>query len=255
MRFALRPISVRRFRRAAAHRALAVLLAVLQGGVGFCLGPRAARAADPPAAPPLNVDRGDFEQGLEVALVVSHELGLEEDEAALDRIYDIGSRIALAADDPSTVTSFYLVKMAEPNAFAVPGGFIFITRGLLDLGLSDDALAHLLGHEITHVRNRHASRMGTWAAISSILQTALVIGLAIGASGGGRTTTVDEYGIERVSAGGSAGAIEGAAVFSSVFRELFLRGFSRRLEAEADENGYRLATRAGYDPMGGVELL
>jgi predicted Zn-dependent protease len=242
---------------------LAVLLAILESGVGFGLGPRPAAAADPPAtdspaaAPPLRVDRGDFEQGLEVALIVSHELGIEEDEVALDRLYDIGSRIALAADDPSTVTTFYLVKMAEPNAFAVPGGFIFITRGLLDLGLSDDALAHLLGHEITHVRNRHSSRMGTWAAISSILQTALVIGLAMGAGtgSGGRTTTVDEYGIERASAGGSAAAIQGAAIFSSVFRELFLRGFSRRLEAEADENGYRLATRAGYDPKGGVELL
>ena len=127
-----------------AFDALAALLAILQAGVGFCLGPRAARAADPPAAPPLSLDRGDFEQGLEVALVVSHELGLEEEEAALDRIYDIGSRIALAADDPSTVTSFYVVKMAEPNAFAVPGGFIFYA--------SDDEFDELDGRIFTRAR-------------------------------------------------------------------------------------------------------
>jgi predicted Zn-dependent protease len=279
-----RLLSVRRFRQRSLHRALAVLLAVLQVGAGGVL-PRAAHALAAPAAPPASapdsapavhpespnpppaftvsadaepfrIDRGDFGQGLEVALAVAQEMGIEENEEELAHIYDIGSKIALAADDPSTVMTFYVVKMDEPNAFAVPGGFVFITRGLLDLDLSDDALAHLLGHEITHVRNRHANRMGTWAAISSILQTALVIGLAMGAGGSGaQTTSVDEYGVERVSLNGGAAAVEGAAVFGSVFRELFLRGFSRRLEAEADENGYLLATRAGYDPMGGVQLL
>lgn len=263
MPYARYPLSVRRFRRAPLHRALAVLVALLQGAFGLAVVPRAAGAAStpavgqpPPDLPPFKINRGDFGEGLDVALVVSQELGLEDDEVALARLYDIGSRISLAADDPSTVITFYVVKISEPNAFAVPGGFIFVTRGLLDLEIGDDALAHLLGHEITHVRNRHANRMGTWAAISSILQTALVIGLAIGAgSTGGQTTTVDQYGVERVTPGGSAAALQGAAIFSSVFRELFLRGFSRRLEAEADENGYLLATRAGYDPMGGVELL
>jgi predicted Zn-dependent protease len=127
----------------------------------------------------------------------------------------------------------------------------------LDTEIGDDALAHLLGHEITHVRNRHSSRMGTWSAVSSLLHTALLIGLAVGAgaAGGGQTHTVDEYGIERVSLDGSTAVFQGASVFGSVFRELFLRGFSRKLETEADDDGYRLATRAGYAPLGGVELL
>ncbi len=210
------------------------------------------------AAQPFRIDRDDFDLGLEVALAVTREIGLAEDDEVLTRVNDIGARIALAADDASTVHSFYVVPIDVPNAFAVPGGFIFITEGLLNVGLSDDAIAHLLGHEITHVRNRHSARMGTWSAITSLIQTAVMVGLAVGAShagGGTATRTVDEYGVERVRMSGSQAALEGTAVFSSVFRELFLRGFSRKLETEADEVGYRLATRAGFDPAGGVELL
>jgi predicted Zn-dependent protease len=258
--------------QSARRRVALVLLAVLHVGLGPAALPDLAHTSPVftassddddditesfEIAEPFDVDRGDFNQGLEVALAVAQEVGLEEDEATLSRIYDIGSRVALAADDASTVTTFYVVPMAEPNAFAVPGGFIFVTRGLLDTEIGDDALAHLLGHEITHVRNRHSSRMGTWSAVSSLLHTALLIGLAVGAgaAGGGQTHTVDEYGIERVSLDGSTAVFQGASVFGSVFRELFLRGFSRRLETEADEEGYRLATRAGYAPLGGVELL
>lgn len=218
----------------------------------------AGKPTTQPAPQPFRIDGDDFDLGLEVALAVTREVGLVEDDEMLARINDIGARIALAADDASTVLSFYIVSIDVPNAFAVPGGFIFITEGLLDIGLSDDAIAHLLGHEITHVRNRHSARMGTWSAITSLIQTAVMVGLAVGASragGGTATRSVDEYGVERVRMTGSQAALEGTAIFGSVFRELFLRGFSRKLEAEADEVGYRLATRAGYDPAGGVELL
>lgn len=238
------------------HRPLAVLLALHCGLLPAGRIGEDAVAASDGAVQPLRIDRDDFDLGLEVALAVAHEIGLVEDEAAIARLYNLGSRVAFAANDPSTITTFYIVSMKEPNAFAVPGGFIFITQGLLDLEISDDALAHLLGHEITHVRNRHHDRMGTWDAISSLVQTALLIGLTIGARGAGSATrTVDEYGNERVSLGGRSAIIEGGAVFGSVFRELFLRGFSRKLETEADEVGSRLATRAGFSSDGGVELL
>jgi len=253
-------------------RAFVLGLAVLEGlilpatgaladGVAGGAWPAGIFAEAPAAqtsAPPFRIDQDDFDLGLEVALAVTREIGLVEDDEELTRINDIGARIALAADDASTVLSFYVVPIDVPNAFAVPGGFVFITKGLMEIGLSDDALAHLLGHEVTHVRNRHSARMGTWSAITSLIQTAVMVGLAVGAShasGGTATRTVDEYGVERVRMTGSQAALEGTAVFSSVFRELFLRGFSRKLETEADEVGYRLATRAGYDPAGGVELL
>jgi predicted Zn-dependent protease len=239
------------------RRPLAALLAMVHAAL---LPPAALAvpgAAGAGGASPLRINRDDFGLGLEVALAVTEEIGLVEDEAAIARLYRLGSRIAYAAGDASTVTTFYIVSMEEPNAFAVPGGFIFLTKGLLDLGLEDDALAHLLGHEITHVRNRHHSRMGTWNAITSLVHTAVLVGLAIGASAASGSTahTVDDYGVERVSLGGRSALFQGTAVFGSVFRELFLRGFSRKLETEADEVGCRLATRAGFSPAGGVALL
>jgi predicted Zn-dependent protease len=253
--------------RSGPGRAFAMGLALLEGLVfpatgvlaegvaGAAWSPRIF--AEAPVAPPFRIDKDDFDLGLEVALAVTQEIGLVEDDSLLTRVNDIGARIALAADDASTVLTFYVVPIDAPNAFAVPGGFVFITQGLMDTELSDDAVAHLLGHEVTHVRNRHSARMGTWSAITSLIQTAVMVGLAVGASraGGTATRTVDEFGAERVSLTGPQAALEGTAVFGSVFRELFLRGFSRKLETEADEVGYRLATRAGYAPAGGAELL
>src|SRR4030095_6339128 len=96
------------------------------GCAGAGGGGRPAADQAPPDVPPFKINRGDFGEGLEVALLVSHELGIEDDEAALARLYDIGSKIALAADDPSTVTTFYVVKISEPHAFAAPGGVLFV---------------------------------------------------------------------------------------------------------------------------------
>jgi Zn-dependent protease with chaperone function/tetratricopeptide (TPR) repeat protein len=213
-------------------------------------------AVRPAAA--LDVDHGALEQGIEVALAVQQQVGFVDDEAALDRLYALGARVAYAARDDATLYSFYLIDMEEPNAFAVPGGFIFMTRGMLELELDDDALAHLLGHEIAHVRNRHASRMGFWATITSVLQAAVVIGATIAASGSTSQRPVyeDELGnVYTRTGGGAVDALAGASVFSTVFRELFLRGYSRKLEMEADDEGTHLATAAGFDPEGGVTLL
>jgi predicted Zn-dependent protease len=249
--------------RALWRRPLAILIALELTLVPPGAPPSAVAESDAaagganPLAQPFKIDRGKFDVGLEVALAVAQEVGLVEDEATMTRIYDLGSRVAMAAGDPNTVMTFHLVAMDEANAFAVPGGFLFVTQGLLDLELGDDALAHLLGHEIAHVRKRHHDRMGTWDAISSLVHTAVMIGLAIGATSasGNASRTVDEYGVERVQLGGQAALLEGTAVFGSVFRELFLRGFSRKLENEADEEGSTYATRAGFAPAGGVELL
>ncbi len=206
----------------------------------------------------LRPNRSDLEQGVEVALAIERQVGLIADEEELAHLYDLGARIAHATRDHETVYSFYIVDMPEPNAFAVPGGFIFFTQGLLDLELGDDALGHLLGHEISHVRSRHASRMGFWTTITSILQAAVVIGAAFAVSGASSSQAVyeDEYGrVYTRYGGGTADALTSASVFSTIFRELFLRGYSRKLEIEADDEGSRLATAAGFPPEGGVELL
>ena len=81
--------------------------------------------------------------------------------------------------------TFHLIDMPEPNAFALPGGQIFVTRGMLDLGLTDDMLAALLGHEAAHVVFGHFTSMQRRATLMNVLSQALLVGVIIGAAKGG----------------------------------------------------------------------
>ena len=86
----------------------------------------------------------------------------------------IGYRLAQESKFQDFPFTFYLIDMPEPNAFALPGGQIFITKGMLDLGLNDDMLAGLLGHEIGHVVLKHGTRIqrrATLPGIAPIFQT------------------------------------------------------------------------------------
>ena len=89
-----------------------------------------------------------FKKTLDAAHQAVKYYGNYDRPEELRRVADIGYRIAQEARFSKFPFTFYLVEMPEPNAFALPGGQIFVTRGMLDLGLSDDMLAGLLGHEI-----------------------------------------------------------------------------------------------------------
>ena len=79
--------------------------------------------------------------------------------AKVKRVNEIGYRVAQRAAPDMPNFSFRIVKMEEPNAFALPGGFIFVSTGMMDLDLTDDEMAALLGHEITHVVHEHSRKM------------------------------------------------------------------------------------------------
>jgi predicted Zn-dependent protease len=194
----------------------------------------------------------DFEKGLRVALEATRELGLVEDADKVKRLNDIGYRVANRAAPEMPHLSFRVVKMEEPNAFALPGGFIFITTGMLDLDLTDAELAALLGHEIIHVKNEHFRRMSKRQTLMNLLYQALVIGIAVGirdnnsgydpVTGYSRESTKSEV-------------LQGVAGFGLIFQELLLRGFGRELELEADEGGMRAAAGAGFSPQGSSQLF
>ncbi|MCI0411946.1 M48 family metalloprotease [bacterium] len=194
----------------------------------------------------------DFEKGLRVALEATRELGLVEDAEKVKRLNDIAYRVANRAAPEMPHLSFRIVKMEEPNAFALPGGFIFITTGMLDLDLTDEELAALIGHEIIHVKNDHFRRMSKRQTLMNLLYQALVIGIAVGIrdnSGGYDPVT----GYERQS--NKAEVLQGVAGFGLIFQELLLRGFGRELELEADEAGMRAAAGAGFSPQGASQLF
>lgn len=194
----------------------------------------------------------DFDKGFKVALEVLKEMGTDEEADQIQRLNNIGYRVAQRSAADLTNFSFRIVKMEEPNAFALPGGFIFITTGMLDLDLTDDELAALLGHEITHVRNEHSRRATKRQTIMNLLYQAVVLGIAFGLKD-------SNQGYDPITGMPTRSAksevLQGSAAFGMIFQELLLRGFSRELELEADREGMIAASRAGFSPQGTNQLF
>ncbi|MGH9464804.1 MAG: M48 family metalloprotease [Thermoanaerobaculia bacterium] len=186
-------------------------------------------------------------QAAEQALELYGRWG-DEDEAA--RVLEIGYRLAERSGFRDFPFTFYLIDMPVPNAFALPGGQIFITRGMLDLSLDDDMLAGLLGHEIGHVTQGHGLRMQRRATLLNVLSQALLVGVIVAASDDGGPTSNDPY-----ARSSSSSRIEGVAAAGVVVSELLLRSYSREFEDEADAEGQRVAAGAGFDPGGTRALM
>jgi predicted Zn-dependent protease len=125
---------------------------------------------------------------------------------------------------------FYLIRASEPNAFAVPGGYIFVTTGLIVLADNEHEVAGVLGHEIAHVMERHVAQMVERSNRLSIATIAAVIaGVLLG--GGGK-------------------ASEAAATMAVATSEAIVLKYTRENETDADQNGLQYVTKAGYDPTG-----
>lgn len=198
----------------------------------------------------------DFILGLQASRSIVRHFGAVESDSLLRRVNEIGYRVALVAGRPEILFTFQILDMDEPNAMALPGGWIFVTRGILDLDLTDAELAHLLGHEISHVLHRDFSRQGRLDGFLSLLQTAMVVAIAMTGSGSSRSNPVIEQPGSYMDPQTSAeAALTGTAIFGSVFHELLLRGYSRKLEMEADDGGRRIASLAGYPREAGTSLL
>src|SRR6185503_10594044 len=146
--------------------------------------------------------------------------------------------------------------MREPNAFALPGGQVFVTRGMIELGLDDDQLAALLGHEISHVVLGHGMKMQRRATLLNLLSSAVLVGVVLADRGGPRNSDVPVYGPGPESSSNTGGErIQGAAAASIILAELLLRSYSREFEDQADEEGQRMAASAGFTPNGGERLF
>jgi predicted Zn-dependent protease len=199
-----------------------------------------------------------FEIGLQAARAYAFHFGLVEDDTLLARINRIGYAVTSQSDHPEVLFTFHVLDVPDANAFALPGGFIFITKGMTDLHLPDEELANVLGHEASHVTGNHFARAGRVNAALSLLQTAAVIAALVAVPSGGSSGGYDrdpETGEWRTSLAGKEAAVQGASLFGGVFRELVQSGYSRGLEYEADDRGRRLAVRAGYPSRGSLELL
>ncbi|MDY7094604.1 MAG: M48 family metalloprotease [Acidobacteriota bacterium] len=201
-------------------------------------------------------DEDLFDKSMEAAYEGLQYYGEWDDEEQLERINRIGYELASKTRFQEFPFTFYLVDMPVPNAFALPGGQIFLARSMLELGLDDDMLACLLGHEIAHVVHRHGTRMQKRATLLSALSTALILGVAATAKNNNSRRDYDPYSLYGPTrdSSGSASMVEGAIATSMIVSQLLLLSYSREFETEADDEGQRLAAAAGYDP-GGAERL
>jgi len=217
----------------------------------------AASTRPAPAAPgPTEPNAELFEKSLKAATEALRVYGAWDNPEELRRVAEIGYRVAQASGYEEFPLTFYLIDLAEPNAFALPAGQVFVTRGLLALGLTDDELAALLGHEIAHVVLRHGIRMERRATLLNLLTQAAMIGVVLSAD---HRNTADPrlpypYNIDRT--GSSSGdVVTGTYAAGIILGELLLRSYSREYEDEADEAGQRWAAAAGFATDGTEELM
>jgi predicted Zn-dependent protease len=170
--------------------------------------------------------------GREEAEEVERSMGLVDDPALTGYVRQVGERLAAGAARPVT-WQFRVADEPEPNAFALPGGFVYLTRGLMALLNREDELAGLLGHEMGHVLERHAVRRVTAAS-----PFALIFGVPAAL-------------LDKVSPT-LGGVVGGAGRLAS---GLVLSPYDREQEREADRIGVSLAAAGGWDPRGLVGLL
>src|SRR5215470_13335854 len=99
----------------------------------------------------------DVEQGEQVARLVEQHIGLYSLPDAETWLRKVGDRLVTVVNDPRWKFSFQIVDQAEPNAFSIPGGGVYVSRGLLALVNSEDELAGVLAHEMAHISRRHSA--------------------------------------------------------------------------------------------------
>jgi predicted Zn-dependent protease len=156
---------------------------------------------------------------------VLREVKLIRDPDAVAALNRLGTQLAARADSTQRKYTFYLVDSPEVNAFAIPGGHIFVNRGLIESADQASELAGVLGHEIAHVTERHGIKAIKKRQGAGLLITLVFIVL-------GRDPGVVEQVV--IQAGGEA---------------VFAR-YGREAEREADKRAVQTLPAAGYDPEG-----
>jgi predicted Zn-dependent protease len=184
------------------------------------------------AARPLTEEE-EYYLGRAVAAQLLAVYPLLKDEPLTEYVNLVGRTVALHSDKPVTYGGYHFAVLDsdEINAFACPGGIIFITRGVVDFVETEDELAAVLAHEVAHINNRD----GVKAIRSSRLTNLAVV-----------------MGSEAVASTSSAEFDQLLSIFEGSIQDVFTRvvvnGYSQTAEAEADVAGLSYLARSGYDP-------
>lgn len=168
----------------------------------------------------------DKKLGQDGAKMVASEMGIYTHDVATPFIQDMGQGLITKLNPALFEYNFEIVDMQSPNAFALPAGYIYVSRGLLCLVNSEDELAGVLGHEIMHSELRHSVQQMRKRILPALLQ---IPGAIVG-------TVVNENLGQLINSPLNAGS------------QLFLASYSRKHEKQADKGGTLLMAAKGYDP-------
>ncbi len=173
----------------------------------------------------------EIEIGRQLAAVLLGSKPLHPDMVLQRYVNRLGRWISLQSLRPDLPWSFGVLDDAGFNAFAAPGGYVFVTKGLIDRVADEAELAGILAHEITHVTEKHHLKALRKTAQAGLLTQALSSQL-----------------------GSSVGAGLSAQLLS-MGKDIYSKGLDQGDEYEADRQGVALAARAGFDPFGLLAVL
>ncbi len=159
------------------------------------------------------------------------EQPLLEDPQVADYVQDLVDRLGRASDMPELRFRVRVIDADVLNAFALPGGYLFVYRGLIEATETESELVGVLAHEVAHVTSRHGTE-GVTSAIGKVV-AALALGEILASE-----VSDDETVRELIATAALAGT------------QFWIMGGNRKREAEADHLGAQYAWRAGYDPRG-----
>src|SRR3982750_431920 len=167
----------------------------------------------------------EVQMGQEEAQQVNAQLPMVHDAVIQNYVNQLGQRIARTTSRNDLNWQFQVVNSSVVNAFALPGGFVYVNRGVLERASNASEVAGVIGHEIEHVVRRH-----------SVKQMEQAQGANVGVGILGALTGVCQSGVAQAAIN-----IGGTAVFAK---------FSRTDEVQADEGGFNNVIRAGINPRG-----
>lgn len=176
----------------------------------------------------------DVQIGQQSAVQAEQQLPILNDNQVQAYVNRIGQRLAQNAGGPQFQYQFRVVNASDINAFALPGGFVYVNRGVLDQAKNEGEVAGVLAHEISHVALRHGTHQASKAYAA---QAGLsILGGILGGKIGGGTAQI-------LNAVGGIG-----------LNALFLK-YSRDLESQADVRGSQILAASGYSPVDMVNFF
>ncbi|MEX0617858.1 MAG: M48 family metalloprotease [Pseudohongiellaceae bacterium] len=180
-------------------------------------------------------ESGEVEIGQEEHEKILASQPVYEDEELLAYVTEVGNRVAATSHRPDLEYHFTIIDSPEINAFALPGGYVYVNRGLLTYMNNEAQLAAVLAHEIGHITARHSVQAHARGRFTNVA-----------AGVGGFVTAV---------ATGSGFIGSQISEVASIWAQTGLSGFGRELELEADRLGAEYLYQAGYDPSAVIDVV